>query len=213
MKDVLDEGGPHSGPLPFLAHGASFVLACMIVYNAFFGQAGTKRAQGLSTRVEVNAGDTNTIVLRYDPQVEEVQRALLSSGDYKGMVDGVAGQQTRLAIEAYQKKSGLAANGQVSDALIEHLRFTQQIAEAADFTGSIGASEETAPDKKQVLDVQTALAELGYQPGEITGGMNRATRAAITAFEKDRGLPESGEISTKLLTEIAKMSGSSATGG
>jgi peptidoglycan hydrolase-like protein with peptidoglycan-binding domain len=211
MKDVLDEGGPHSGPLPFLAHGASFILGCMIVYNALFGQAGTKQAQGLSTRVEVNAG--NTIVLRYDPQVEEVQRALLSAGEYKGMVDGVAGQQTKLAIEAYQRKSGLAVDGQVSEALIEHLRFTEQIAAAAEFTGSIAEGEDPAPDKKQVLDVQTALAELGYQPGEITGSMNRATRAAITAFEKDRGLAESGEISPKLLTEIAKMSGSSATGG
>jgi peptidoglycan hydrolase-like protein with peptidoglycan-binding domain len=213
MKDVLDEGGPHSGPLPFLAHSASFILACMIVYNAFFGQGGSKQPHGLSTRMEVNAGDTNTIVLRYDPQVEEVQRALLASGNYKGLVDGVAGQQTKLAIEAYQRKSGLAVDGQVSEALIDHLRFTQQITEAAEFTGSLAKDEEAAPDKKQVLEIQTALAELGYQPGEITGSMNRPTRAAITAFEKDRGMPESGEISPKLLTEIAKMSGSSATGG
>jgi peptidoglycan hydrolase-like protein with peptidoglycan-binding domain len=211
MKDVLDEGGPHSGPLPFIAHGASFILGCMIVYNAFFGQSAPQHVRSLSTRVEVNAGDTNTVVLRYDPKVEEIQRGLLASGDYKGMVDGVAGQQTKLAIETYQKKSGLVVDGQVSEGLIEHLRFTQQIAEAAEFTGSIAGNEAPAPDMKQILDVQTALAELGYQPGEITGSMNRSTRAAITSFEKDRGLPETGQISEALLAEMSKMSGSSAS--
>jgi peptidoglycan hydrolase-like protein with peptidoglycan-binding domain len=206
MKDVLDESGPERGPLPFLAHGASLVLACMIVYNAFFGQHDTA-TRGLLTRVDVPATG-GTIVLRYDPKVEEAQRALLALGDYQGMVDGVAGQQTKLAIEAYQRKAGLAVDGAVSDQLLEHLRFTEQVAEAADFTGSIEPNAKPA-DEKQMLELQTALAELGYQPGEITGSMNRSTRAAIKAFERDRGLPEDGEVTPGLLAEMSKTSGSS----
>jgi peptidoglycan hydrolase-like protein with peptidoglycan-binding domain len=214
MKDVLEEGGDGFKPLAFLAHGASLILSCAIIYNAFFGQH-VKPAQrlagaGLSTRVEVSADENpNTIVLRYDPKVEEVQRGLLASGDYKGMVDGVAGKQTRLAIEAYQKKSGLTVDGQITDELIEHIRFTQQFTEAAQFTGSIAKPAQEA-DVKQMREIQTALAELGYQPGEITGGMNAATREAITKFQRDRDLPENGEVTPDLMAEIAKLSGDSS---
>ena len=38
------------------------------------------------------------------------QRGLLATGDYKGMVDGVAGKQTRIAIETYQRRQGLAVD-------------------------------------------------------------------------------------------------------
>jgi peptidoglycan hydrolase-like protein with peptidoglycan-binding domain len=209
MKDVLEDGGLKVKPLSVLAHGASAAVACMIVYNAFFGQheaARIRTAQGLSTRVDVAAGQaSNTIVLRYDPKVEEIQRGLLALGDYQGMVDGVAGRQTKLAIEAYQRKAGLAVDGEVSDALLENLRFTREIAEAAQFTGSIEKPTPKA-NGKQLLEVQTALAELGYQPGEITGDMTEATRSAIIMFQKDRGLAEDGEVSIGLLNEMSKMS-------
>ena len=64
-----------------------------------------RNRRGASTRVDVIASNSRnaTIVLKYDPRVEEVQRALLATGNYRGMVDGVAGKNTRLAIAAYQK--------------------------------------------------------------------------------------------------------------
>jgi peptidoglycan hydrolase-like protein with peptidoglycan-binding domain len=214
MKDVLDDGGADGSPLPFLAHGASLILGVMIVYNAFFGQhgmEGKRAAHGLSTRVEVPA-QGNTIVLRYDAQVEEIQRALLSLGHYKGMVDGVAGEQTKRAIEAYQRRTGLAVDGEPSDALLQSIRFTQQVAEASEFTGTIMPRPKPA-DRKQMLDVQTVLAELGYEPGEITGEMNGATGAAISRFERDRGLPETGEVSARLIEALSETSGDSSLAG
>ena len=57
--------------------------------------------------------------------------------------------------------------------------------------------------------VQTGLAELGYAPGEITGDLTSATIRAIIQFEKDRGLPRKGAVSSALLEEISKMSGDS----
>ena len=39
--------------------------------------------------------------------------------------------------------------------------------------------------------------------------MTRQTRNAILAFQRDRQLPETGEISDGLLAELAKMSGQS----
>jgi peptidoglycan hydrolase-like protein with peptidoglycan-binding domain len=147
--------------------------------------------------------------LKYDPRVEEVQRGLLATGNYKGMVDGVAGRRTRLAIASYQRDAGLKIDGEVSSELLEHLRYTQQIAAASEFTGSVADVENNLSDAAELRQVQTGLAELGYAPGEITGDLTNTTIQAIIQFEKDRGLPRDGAISPALLTEISKMSGDS----
>jgi len=221
MKDVLEESGPKLGPLSILALVATVTLSFAILYNAFLGQvggAGRPRfvasevsATGASTRVDVIVSDRRqgTIVLKYDPRVEEVQRGLLATGNYKGMVDGVAGKNTRLAIAAYQRSAGLRINGEVSNELIEHLRYTQQVAAASQFTASVAELEKNPGEAAALRQVQTGLAELGYAPGEITGALTSATIRAIIQFEKDRGLPSDGTISSALLAEISKMSGDS----
>lgn len=221
MKDVLEESGLKLGPLSILALVATVTLSIAILYNAFLGQVGgagrprfvasEESATGASTRVDVIVSDRrqDTIVLRYDPRVEEVQRGLLATGNYKGMVDGVAGKNTRLAIAAYQRSAGLRINGEVSNELIEHLRYTQQVAAASQFTASVAELEKNPGEAAALRQVQTGLAELGYAPGEITGDLTNATIRAIIQFEKDRGLPSGGTVTSELLAEISKMSGDS----
>ena len=125
------------------------------------------------------------------------------------MVDGVVGNRTRQAIASYQRDAGLKVDGEVSTELIEHLRYTQQIAAASQFTGSVEGVEKNPSEAADLRQVQTGLAELGYAPGEITGDLTSATTRAIIQFEKDRGLPINGTISPALLAEISKMSGDS----
>jgi len=55
------------------------------------------------------------------PTVMYVQQVLNTLGYDAGPVDGQAGQQTRAAIGAYQKKSGLARDEQVSPKLVDRL--------------------------------------------------------------------------------------------
>lgn len=225
MKDVLEESGPKLGPLSILALIAVATLCFAIFYNALLGQAGgAGRSRfvasgvsetGASTRVDVivSGRRQDTIVLKYEPRIEEVQRALLATGNYKGMVDGVAGKNTRLAIAAYQRSAGLKINGEVSNELIEHLRYTRQVAAASQFTASVAELEKNPGEAAALRQVQTGLAELGYAPGEITGDLTSATIRAIIQFEKDRGLPSDGTVSSALLAEISKMSGDSAVAG
>ena len=221
MKDVLEEGGLKLRPLSILALLATATLSFAILYNAFLGQvdgagrprfvASQETAGGASTRVDVIASNSRnaTIVLKYDPRVEEAQRGLLATGNYRGMVDGVAGKNTRMAIAAYQKSAGLRVNGEVSNELIEHLRYTQKVAAASEFTASVERLEQNPGEAAALRQVQTGLAELGYAPGEITGDLTSATIQAIIQFEKDRGLPHKGNVSSALLEEISKMSGDS----
>jgi peptidoglycan hydrolase-like protein with peptidoglycan-binding domain len=206
-------------PLSALALAATLILTGAIIYNVLLGQSGRSHftasegnASGALTRVDVVAPlvKQDTVILKYDPAVEEVQRSLLKTGDYQGLVDGVQGKRTRVAIESYQRKAGLTVNGEISAELIDHIHYTQQITAAAEFTGSVDAAEEKPPLAADLLLVQTGLAELGYAPGEITGVMTGATKAAIIQFEKDRGLDQNGEVTAALLTEISKMSGDTA---
>jgi peptidoglycan hydrolase-like protein with peptidoglycan-binding domain len=225
MKDVLEDSRPKLRPLSILALAATLTLSFAILYNAFLGQVGGagrsrfvasgESANGASTRVDVMVSDRRrgTIILKYDPRVEEVQRGLLATGNYKGMVDGVVGKRTRLAIAEYQKAAGLKVDGEVSTELIEHLRYTRQVAAASEFTASVAELEKNPSEAAALRQVQTGLAELGYAPGEITGDMTSATIQAIIQFEKDRGLPRNGTVSPELLAEISKMSGDSLVAG
>lgn len=205
-------------PVPLVAWGSTGLLSLAILVNAFFGQPPGSHQQadasdistpGL-TRLEVEAprGNTRTIQLKYDPVVEAVQRELAAAGYYKGGIDGVSGRKTRAAIMEYQQSVGIDVTGEPSQELAEHIRFTREIAEASLFTGTI----EPAPDaeaRARVRRVQTGLAELAYSPGEINGELTGKTQSAIKAFQRDRQMPETGEITDSLLAELAKMSGQS----
>jgi peptidoglycan hydrolase-like protein with peptidoglycan-binding domain len=61
-------------------------------------------------------------------------------------------------------------------------------------------------DERAVLAAQRALAQLGYNTGKADGVNGPATRRAVQAFQKDRGLAEDG----RLTVALAKMLGSLA---
>jgi hypothetical protein len=63
----------------------------------------------------------------------------------------------------------------------------------------------TEPNKT-VLGVQRALVKLGFvlKPDGVNGA---ATRQALEQFERDRGLPVKGELTPKVLHELAAQSG------
>ena len=219
MKVRVVASRPRLKPLSVIALVSTVILSSSILYNVFLGQSGRSLAVAMqdanpdgSVRIDVVAplAKPETIVLKYDAQVEEVQRSLLKTGDYQGMVDGVQGKRTRLAIESYQRNAGLAVDGEVTPALIDHIHFNQKIAAAAEFTGSVAPADDDPQTVSDMRQVQTGLAELGYAPGEITGELSAATKTAIMQFEKDRGLAQDGELSSALVNEISKMSGDTA---
>ncbi len=202
------------------------------MFNTFFSQApsGTTaqfsgRNDG-STRVTIEAGQktSRTIVLKYDVLVEDVQRELLATGHFEGLVDGVTGPRTKIAVENYQRENKLDVTGEVSKSLLEHIQYTRKLNQAAEFTGSVTAEQPLAlpsvkplaqlekkaiakPQVKPVGDnaiskLQVRLAMLGYDPGSRSGQLDEGTRSAILIFEMDHGLPMQGKISKALLTAL-----------
>ncbi|MCA3555285.1 peptidoglycan-binding protein [Aestuariivirga sp.] len=217
MREMMEKQGRGLRIVPLAAWSLSAVMSAAIAGNALFGQNAAGRAAQASIDPAADAaGDIappggRTIQLKFDPVVEAVQRELLWAGYYKGSVDGVNGRKTRQAIAAYQRAMGLTADGQPSGGLAEHIRFTREVSEASLFTGTVAA----APDAEQraaIRRVQTGLADLGYSPGEINGGLTRETRDAIIAFQRDHKLGETGEVSGELIAELDKLSGEAEAG-
>jgi peptidoglycan hydrolase-like protein with peptidoglycan-binding domain len=110
-----------------------------------------------------------------------------------------------MAIEEYQRQQNLEVTGEITPELIDHIRFTLTVAKAAEFTGSVDAPPPATSDADEriIMKVQGALADLGYETGDLDGTLSEATRSAILKFEMDRGLAMDGEITDELLQELA----------
>lgn len=131
--------------------------------------------------------------------VRKVQAALTARGYSPGEADGRLGLVTRAAIMAFEHDRGLTLTAQPSELLLAHIeeRVPRTAAQPA---GRAGGEAESI-----VRTVQQSLARLGYRPGAADGVLGYATRAAISAFERDHGLPESGRVSGLMLVRLADL--------
>lgn len=225
MRDVIDDDERKIKPTSMLMLTSATILSAMIIYNALASNNSKLVPLHATTRMQVSLPEqaTNTVVFKYDADVENIQRELLATGHYKGMVDGVMGQRTQLAIQGYQHDNALQETGLASPELINHIRYTRKIKAAAEFTGSVDPMPEAdappvlkpvikqalafKPNKQQqVLRAQMTLANLGYDLGEPTGTLDEPTRAAILKFQMDNGLAMDGGVDSGLLTALAKSS-------
>jgi len=60
---------------------------------------------------------------------------------------------------------------------------------------------------RRVASVQRALTQYGYGQLKPTGAVGSDTQAAISKFERDRKLPVTGQMSDRLVKELAAMIG------
>lgn len=127
--------------------------------------------------------------------VADIQRALNRLGYDAGPVDGIMGSRTRTAIRAYQQDEDLLATGQPSSAL------RQRLGEAVRARFGEGADDVPEADTL-VADTQRGLRRLGYSIPSISGSVTAETRAAIRAYQRDRGLLVTGQPSAALLDHI-----------
>jgi len=145
--------------------------------------------------------------------VRAVQRELAARGYDVGAVDGNLSDKTRAAISTFQSSEGLTVTGLPSDDLLRQILLGDSVA-PAEATGSVTASDSiaaSAAEHETVKSVQQALAELGYAPGPVDGDWGENTARAISAFQRDRNLPQSGQITPELLGEFQRVTGRDVT--
>jgi peptidoglycan hydrolase-like protein with peptidoglycan-binding domain len=66
---------------------------------------------------------------------------------------------------------------------------------------------DPASSTRRVAAVQRTLTEYGYGQLKPTGIVGSETQAAIQKFERDRKLPVTGQMSDRLVHELAAMTG------
>ena len=143
--------------------------------------------------------------------IGDIQRALIRKGFYDGVVDGSWGAKTDAAARDFVQVAGLKITAEAGESLLHAIvtfNAKAQSGRAAlpEPARNDPIAELIAPTK-QVLAIQRALADFGYGQIKPTGVYDAATQGAIEKFERDRRLPVTGQISERLVRELAAMTG------
>jgi len=144
--------------------------------------------------------------------VSDIQRELSKRGFFDGPTDGVYGAKTDAAIRDFEQAAGMKPSLQPDEALL------RAIMRSAFLASSPSAPRPPAPiatratpgkpaSATHLVAVQRALADFGYGQLKPNGILGPETRAAIERFERERKLPVTGQISDRLLRELAVVTG------
>jgi peptidoglycan hydrolase-like protein with peptidoglycan-binding domain len=143
--------------------------------------------------------------------IGDIQRELGRKGFYDGAADGIWGAKTDAATRDFIQAAGMKINAEASESLLHAIVTSNAkpnvgLATVPRPARNDPIAELIAPTK-QVLAVQRALADFGYGQIKPTGIFDAATQVAIEKFERDRRLPVTGQISDRLVRELAAMTG------
>lgn len=128
----------------------------------------------LSTTTVPSVGATDTTYV--------VQADLKLLGYFEGIIDGIAGEETRAALARFQNDAGIEADGEFGP--VTDSEMVPLLEDNTDY----------------VEDVQEELQELEFYSGPIDGDLGSGTRAAIEKAQEACGIEETGslDIATRL---------------
>ncbi len=219
-------------PREFVALLMATVATFAIFANALFLQKGPHPAPIFAARpmlhreeaaippriqgVQPNAA-VETSALARTQMIASIQRELSRKGFYDGPADGIWGAKTDIAVRDFTQAAGVKVNPEASDALLRAITSSNAKAGGAGHAATTGAAAvEPAPadpiakliaPNKRVTAIQRALADFGYGQIKPTGQFDPETKAAIEKFERDRKLPVTGQISDRVVRELAATTG------
>ena len=122
--------------------------------------------------------------------VVEIQTRLRDRGYNVARINGTLDASTTAAIRAYQSDAGLPVNGQVNAALLNQLR------------AGGNAGDSRILTRSEVVRLQSALTERGYDTGPADGVVGPKVRSAIRSYQSDAGLPVTGSATSSLLVKL-----------
>jgi peptidoglycan hydrolase-like protein with peptidoglycan-binding domain len=140
----------------------------------------------------------------------DIQRELARRGLYDGPADGVMGPKTDAAIRDFEASARLKAAGEPTEEVLRAIQRTPVKSEAAAPRANARPDpigELIAGTSARVTAVQRALNDFGYGPVKTTGVYGPETVAAVQKFERDRKMPVTGQISARLMRELAALTG------
>jgi hypothetical protein len=211
----------------------AFAAACAVVTNAVFLQAGPHPAPMFGATIVNFTATQPTPSLLPRPRPTEADTASSEAGEPKigdfKTSDFKTSEKSGETKSAEPKNADAMANlvrattpspspqPAVTAAIVEHsVRLaTPQPSPQPSTTAALSSSNAMRPPAsippltgaRRVAAVQRALTEYGYAQLKPTGTIGAETQAAIQKFERDRKLPVTGQISDRVVRELAAMIG------
>jgi peptidoglycan hydrolase-like protein with peptidoglycan-binding domain len=145
--------------------------------------------------------------------VADIQRELSRRGFYDGVVDGRYGPRTDASIRDFEQAAGLRPSAEPNDTLLRSIQRSMIRSKSALRppapipTAKPDPIAEMIAPSKQVIAVQRALSEFGYGQIKPTGIVDPETQSAIQKFERERKLPVTGQLSHRVVRELASITG------
>ncbi|MEN3382491.1 MAG: hypothetical protein V7608_2535 [Hyphomicrobiales bacterium] len=197
-SDYDNEGGLRSllsralgrYPRDMIAIFVAIVAAGMIFVNALYRQPGPHPAPIFAIKPRPVAVETTAAVkIAPHPRVEAT----------------ATGQKTEAPV---LQKLDAMPRPRVEPVRIETTPIPKPKPDAiAALIGGAPAPAATPTPSSKVVLVQRALNDFGYGPVKSSGNVGPDTTAAIQKFERERKLPVTGQISPRLLRELAAVTG------
>ena len=146
--------------------------------------------------------------------VEKAQQHLIELGYLAGGADGMYGEKTRAAVSKFQKDEGLTESGRFNDATLNAL-YTKKAPKEIEETAETEPSREVKMTKETVgavgsddiRECQKKLIELGYLKDKADGILGSKTAAALKAFQKEKGIPQTGAYDEETQNAMWQSSG------
>jgi len=212
-------------PREFVALVMATVATFAIFVNALFLQKGPHPAPIFAARpmlhreeaaippriqgVQPNAA-IETSALARTQMIASIQRELTRKGFYDGPADGIWGSKTDIAVRDFAQAAGVKINPEASDSLLRAITTSNAKVAATPAATDPAPADPIAKliaPSKRVTAIQRALSDFGYGQIKPTGQFDPATKVAIEKFERDRKLPIDGQISDRLVRELAATTG------
>ena len=191
------QSGPHPAPIFANKPPPAIVSSSLTVADTML-----PRSRSAEVKVEAPASRPRGDV------TAEIQRELSRRGFYEGIADGVYGPKTDTAIRDFEQAAGLRASAEPNETLLQTIVHSPVKAKPA--TASPRRNDpiaELLTRNPRVVAVQRALSNYGYGQIKPTGFYDPETRAAIERFERERKLPITGQISHRVVRELAAITG------
>jgi peptidoglycan hydrolase-like protein with peptidoglycan-binding domain len=176
------------------------------------------RIQGVQPNAAVE-----TSALARTQMIASIQRELARKGFYDGPADGIWGAKTDIAVRDFAQAAGIKVNPEAGDTLLRAIIASNAKAANGTVSATNGAGNGAATaaanappldpiakliaPSRRVTAIQRALADFGYGQIKASGQFDPATKAAIEKFERDRKLPIDGQISDRVVRELAAVTG------
>ena len=136
--------------------------------------------------------------------IRAIKRELNFHGYEAGPENGEVTSDLQAAIVSYEFDMGRTITGRPDNRLLKSLLF-----EAGTSLPPKSGRAHFERSRKLIEVVQDVLSRMGYGASASSGYLDEATRYAISKFEADRNLDESGRLTARLLVEIMIVTGES----